>query len=187
MGALGNNINRVKNILAGKYTDKTKTSIGYKRNIVRHKEGDIWEENGKTWTIKNGIKQTVSKLDVARKAALIPYACPDCNKPLKHYLDKNAWKTTKKCFDCNIKEETWMRVQGTFDDHVKDVYKKNATAWLEEKRKQFDDFINNPDSLKGFVTENGTVEDWYGSPDRTALIEKFEQEYSEFKEKLEKL
>lgn len=187
MSALSNNIERVKNILSGKYTDKSKVSIGYKRNNIKRKEGEIWEENGKTWTIKNGIKQTISKLDSARKAALIPYACPECNKPLKHYLDKNAWKATKKCFDCNIEEETKMRVEGTFDDHVKGVYKRNAMAWLEEKRQQFDDFINNPDSLKGFITENGTIEDWYGNPDRTAMIEQFEKEYSEFKEKIEKL
>ena len=187
MGVLGSNIQRVKNILAGKYTDKSKISVGYKRNVVKHKEGDVWEENGKMWTIKNGIKQTINKLDAARKASLVPYACPECSKPLKHYLDQNAWKNTKKCFDCNIKEETEMRASGTFDAHVKDIYKRNAMAWLDEKRKQFDDFIANPDSLKGFVTENGTVEDWYGSADRTALIEKFEQEYAEFKEKIEKL
>ena len=187
MGVLGNNLNRVKNILAGKYTDKSKVSVGYKRATTRHAEGDVWEENGKTWTIKNGIKQTVSKLDVARQAAMVPYACPQCNKSLKHYLDANAWKTTKKCFDCNMKEETEMRANGTFEDHIKEIYKKNAMAWLDEKRKQFDDFINNPDSLKGFITEKGDIEDWYGNPDRTAIIEKFEQEYSEFKEKIEKL
>lgn len=187
MGVLGNNINRVKNILSGKYTDKSKVSVGYEKKRIKHVEGDIWEENGKTWTIKNGIKQTISKLDEARKMSLTPLACPICNKSLKHYLDANAWKTTKKCFDCNIKEETEMKLNGTFDDHVKEIYKKNAMAWLEDKRIQFEDFINNPETLRGFITERGKVEDWYGSPDRTALIEQFEKEYAEFKQKIENL
>ena len=39
------------------------TQIGYTKEYVEHKEGDVWEENGKQWTIKNGIKQTVTKLD----------------------------------------------------------------------------------------------------------------------------
>lgn len=187
MGSLGRNINRVKNILDGKYTDKTKVSVGYKKTENKHEEGDIWEENGKTWTIKNGIKQTVNKLDAARKAALVPLACPRCNKSLKHYLDAKAWKTTKQCFDCNIKDETEMRINKTFDAHVKEVYRKNAMAWLQDKRIQFEGFINNPDSLRGFITEKGLVEDWYGSIDKQALIDQFEKEYAELKEKIENL
>ena len=178
-------VERLRNLVQGKYGDKTTMGTGYQKAKEFHNEGDIWEENGKTWTIKNGIKQTISKLDEARKASLIPLACPECNKALKHYLDKNAWKTTKKCFDCNIKEETQMRLNGTFDEHVKEVYRKNAMAWLEDKRIQFEDFINNPESLRGFITERGDIEDWYGSPDRTSLIEQFEKEYAELKEKIE--
>ena len=41
MGVLGNNINRVKNILAGKYTDKAKVSVGYEKKRIKHVKGDI--------------------------------------------------------------------------------------------------------------------------------------------------
>ena len=55
-----NNLRRVKNILDGNYTGKTLTSIGYKKVNERHEDGDVWEEGGKTWTIKNGIKRNVT-------------------------------------------------------------------------------------------------------------------------------
>ena len=39
----------------------------YVKKQEDHKEGDVWEENGKQWTIKNGIKMTISKLDLVKK------------------------------------------------------------------------------------------------------------------------
>jgi hypothetical protein len=32
-----------------------------------HKEGDIWEQGGRTWTIRDGIKENVTKLDKLKK------------------------------------------------------------------------------------------------------------------------
>lgn len=180
---IGSNLNRIKNILAGDVSSATKTIVGYKKEKIIHKEGDIWEENGKTWTIKDGLKQTFTKLDAARKTILIPLACPKCNKSLKHELDRRAWKITKKCFDCNIEEETRMRADGTFEEHTRKLYKDNAMAWLREKRGQFNDYISSVGTLNGFVTENGTVEDWYGGLDKQKLIDQFEEDYS----KMEKI
>jgi len=48
-------VQRMRNIVMEKHGDKTQSQIGYENNIQR-KEGDTWEEQGKTWTIKNGIK-----------------------------------------------------------------------------------------------------------------------------------
>ena len=38
-----------------------------RKKYVERVEGDVWEESGKTWTIKNGIKRTVTRMDKARK------------------------------------------------------------------------------------------------------------------------
>jgi hypothetical protein len=187
MGVLGSNIDRVKNILAGDYTSRTKSGVGYSKTTTDHSEGDIWEENGKKWTIKNGLRQPITRFDIARIENIVPLACPECSKPLTHYLDTRSWKTTKKCFDCVVAEETRMRADGTFDAYSKQLYKENALAWLEEKRQQFELFINDEESLKGFVTENGTIEDWYGKIDKTTIKQKFEEEYKEFKEKIDSL
>ena len=53
-------VQRIRNIVNKDYTSKTKSQSGYKRSSKRHKEGDIWEEGGKQWTIKNGLKQNLT-------------------------------------------------------------------------------------------------------------------------------
>jgi len=187
MSVLGSNLGRVKNILAGDYTSKSKSSVGYEKSTRRHKEGDVWEENGRTWTIKNGIKQNVTKLDSARKSLQIPFKCPHCETQLKNELHKHSFKATGKCYNCIAKEETEMRLNGTFYDYSTELYKKNVLAWLEEKRLQFEEFINNPETLRGFVTERGDVEDWYGGMDVDKLREQFQKEYDEIKQQIEKI
>ena len=60
-------VNRARNLIMGKTGASTGTQIGYNKKVEDHKEGDVWTENRKTWTIKNGIKQTISKLDKIKK------------------------------------------------------------------------------------------------------------------------
>ena len=56
-------VQRMRNIVKGDYTKSVKTQVGYKKSDKK-KEGDIWEEGNKTWTIKNGIKQNVPKMQI---------------------------------------------------------------------------------------------------------------------------
>lgn len=52
-------VQRLRNLVQGKYGDKTTVGVGYSKKYINHEEGDVWEENGRQWTIKNGIKQNV--------------------------------------------------------------------------------------------------------------------------------
>ena len=45
--------------MTGKYGEKTIQSAGYRKVEVDRKEGDIWEEDGRKWTIKNGIDNKI--------------------------------------------------------------------------------------------------------------------------------
>src|ERR1035437_810426 len=76
-----------------------------------HEDGDVWEDNnGKKWTVKNGIKQTVSKVDNAR----MPWWCPRCSKTMKHKNDDKMWYLYGVCFDCVVKYETQLQIDGKF-------------------------------------------------------------------------
>ena len=57
-------VERLRNLVQGKYGDKTTMGTGYSKAKEFHNEGDVWEEDGRTWTIKNGIKQNITKLDI---------------------------------------------------------------------------------------------------------------------------
>ena len=40
-------VQRMRNIITGQTGDKTQIQTGWERNKQVHKEGDVWEENGK--------------------------------------------------------------------------------------------------------------------------------------------
>ena len=60
-------IKRIRSLVRKDHTSKTKNQTGYKKSFSLRKEGDVWEESGKSWTIKNGIKQNITKLDKVKR------------------------------------------------------------------------------------------------------------------------
>ena len=63
-------VQRLRNLMTGKYGEKTTVGVGYTKQHGFHEEGDLWEEDGRTWTIKNGVKQ--NHREVAMSTSLIP-------------------------------------------------------------------------------------------------------------------
>ena len=157
-------VNRARNLIMGKTGASTGTQIGYSKKIIDYKEGDIWKENKKTWTIKNGIKQTVSKLDAIKKEVFMPLCCPKCSKVMKKRLDKPNYKLHKKCYDCVIDFEGKLIVRGEYDDYIKELKGKNSIDILNELESTLLDAVNT--SNEGFVSEDGVVERWVGGIDK---------------------
>ena len=61
-------VTRMRNLITGKSGEKTQIQSGYEKNQEDHKEGDVWQDSsGKSWTIKNGIKRTATKLNNLKK------------------------------------------------------------------------------------------------------------------------
>ena len=103
------------------------------------KEGDVWEDvDGRKWTIKNGIRQSVTKLDSAKT----PYWCPRCTKPLNHRFDVKFWRIHGHCMDCVIKDETEMRRQGTWEEYERKVMLRNYIAEVEDKIQELQSYYN---------------------------------------------
>ena len=179
-----NNIKRVRNILSGDYTGKTLTSIGYKKKDEKYVEGDVWEENGKKWTIKNGIKRNITKLDNVRHVVRMPLTCPSCHNIMRKRLDKKMWNLRGKCFDCVIIEDTEKIKDGSFKKYEKEVISKNMNSYLNQVKDFFEDYLDKLDS-KHFVTEQGDIEDWQSGFSKKQLKEMFSTQVKEFKEKVE--
>ena len=151
-------VQRVRNLVNKDFTAATKQQTGYQKVSQRHKEGDIWEENGKTWTVKNGIKQYITKLDAAKKALQVPLRCPKCGGPMEHWLGKKMYKIHGFCFDpCTVEYEAELRKAGLYKQYEKRMMQGNMKAFLADMEQWAMDFINQSDT---FVTEQGDVEDW---------------------------
>ena len=161
-------VERLRNLIKGKSGEKTTSGIGYKGDVeIEHKEGDVWVENKKTWTIKNGIKQTISKLDAIKKEVFIPLCCPKCSKVMKSTLDKDNYKFHKKCHDCVITYENKLKMRGEYDTYKKLLKAKNELTILDEMEVYLLGAVN--DTNNGYVSEHGEVERWIGGVNKETI------------------
>jgi len=153
-------LQRARNIISGNTADRTRIQVGYEKSKKQYKEGDIWEEKGKTWTIKDGIKQTITKLDKLKKLVVLPLKCPKCNEAMKvNKYNKKMWALYEKCFNCVVEEENILRKQGKYKEYEKNILNKNKNDFATEYEKVLDEFLSNPQNIE-FFSEAGDAEGW---------------------------
>ena len=151
-------VNRARNLITKDFSAKTVDGTGYEKAYTAYKEGDIWEESGRTWTIKNGIRQNITKLDAAKKALQMPLKCPKCGGPMKHHLAQKMYKIHGFCFDpCTVEYEAELRKAGLYESYEKSMIQGSLKAFMRDVEEFILDSINTTDT---FVTEQGDVEEW---------------------------
>ena len=153
-------VDRARNLLTGKSGASSETQVGYEKKRVDYKEGDVWVENKKTWTIKDGIKQSISKMDKIKKEIFMPLCCPKCSKVMKKRLDKPNYKVHKTCFRCVVLKEDKIKREGKWDEYHNGIINneidnkiKDFKLWIQDKVEE---------SNSGHVSEDGDVERWVG-------------------------
>lgn len=171
-------VQRMRNIITGKNGERTTTLAGWEQKIQDHKEGDVWEAaDGRTWTIKNGIKQTLTKMDKFKHMAVMPLICPTCKKAMKaDDLNKKMYAIHKMCLDCVIDMEAKIKLEGRWDEYAKNVMNSNKNASLEDFEIAVEAWMKEQDT---FVSETGEVESWQGGNKKKM--------YEEIKSKLQEL
>ena len=152
-------VERLRNLVQGKYGEKTRSSVGFTNKQEFYNEGDIWELDGRTWTIKNGIRQNITKLDKAKKEHTMPLFCPNCKKLMKR-VDKPYYNIHKFCLDCYAKFEDKLKTEGKYKEYFNKINNKVIDHRIEE----FEQYVNDKllESNDSFVSENGEVENWVG-------------------------
>ncbi len=171
-------VTRMRNILSDKAGDRTQIQAGWEKHTETHKDGEIWEENGKKWTIKNGVKQSVTKLDEIKKLVLMPLTCPSCGGVMKvDDYNKKMWGIHGKCFDCVIKMESEIKRLGKWDEYSSNIMNRNKNAELDEFEKILDAWVDEKDS---FVSEAGEVETWKGG-DKKAIRDEIMEQFAELR------
>tara|TARA_B100001173_G_scaffold285941_1_gene273234 strand:+ start:534 stop:1109 length:576 start_codon:yes stop_codon:yes gene_type:complete len=177
-------VNRARNLLMGKSNASTGIQIGYSKKTEDYKEGDVWTEGRKTWTIKNGIKQTVSKLDKIKKEVFMPLCCPECGNVMKKRLDKPNYRIHKKCHDCVVEFEHKLDLRGEYDDYIKKLKAKNTLDIVDEMESYLLDAINTSNS--NFVSEDGVIEKWVGGVNKAELTKQVKEAVKIRREHVEK-
>ena len=170
-------VQRMRNIITKQHGDKTGVQVGYSKEYVERKEGDEWEENNKRWTIKNGIKMTINKLDKLKSILQIPLICPTCKQPMnKGRLDKVIYSIHKQCSDCIIKYETKLKLEGKFEEYQQNINKQGIIYHIKEMENVLLELAMNQYD-ESFVTEAGDIETWKGKGTNIQQITQDIQEY----------
>jgi hypothetical protein len=173
-------VQRMRNLITGKSGDRTQVLGGWENKKEEYKEGDVWEEGGKTWTIKSGIKQSITKLDKFKHLVHLPLCCPSCKKPMKdNDLNKKMFSIHKMCLDCVVDMESKIKLEGKWDEYAKNVMNANKNASLEEFEQAIESWMLDKDT---FVSEAGDIESWSGG-DKTKMYDEVKKKIEELKNK----
>jgi hypothetical protein len=176
-------IQRMRNLITKKFGDKTVTQSGYVKKSIERKEGDIWEEDGKQWTLKNGIKQTVTRVDAIKKSLIIPITCPKCHNHMSnHIINKKMWPIHGMCFDCVITMETELKRDDKFEEYQRNMNVGGLKTYIKELEDALLELMLN-DGKQSFVTEVGDIEEWRGGViDKTKIVEDLQKHIIELKD-----
>ncbi len=174
-------VQRARNLISGNTSARTTEGVGYTKKHEHRVEGDVWEENGRTWTIKNGLKQNITKMDKFKKMGKLPLFCPECNKLMKKNLDKQVYPAYQKCFDCVVDYEAELQKQGKSEEYFNELRNQHIQTAIDGYKDFMADRMK--ESNASYVTEAGDIESWKGGVSQEQL-EKELQEGIEFLENL---
>jgi hypothetical protein len=173
---------RARNLITKQGDAGSNVQSGYKKKSTDYTEGDIWEEKGKKWTIKNGVKQTINKLDKVRKEALMPLFCPSCSNVMNRWQDKKFYGMHRECMDCVIEKEGKIRAQG--GDKWEKYVKKFVNSKIDLEAEEIELYLTQAlTESNSFFSENGELEKWVGGIPKGKIKEIIE-EVKEFRKNL---
>lgn len=149
---------------------------GYTGKKGPRKEGEIWEEKGIKWSIKNGVKVRINdQADLIRE--LVKQKCTVCGFDvgmLGNKMDDKVFGKSGKCFDCLQAEHTEMVCNGTFQKHSEEKMLRNKLSLAKEfKRNVLDsiDYLKKDDSKIQMVHQDGSITTFVGSQNEKLLKE----------------
>ena len=176
-------VQRLRNLVQGKYGEKTRSSVGFSTKTEFYYEGDMWEAEGRTWTIKDGIKQNITKFDKAKKYHVMPLLCPCCNKIMKNRNDKPFYNIHKICFNCVIDMEVKLKKEGKWEEYENNIHNSEIDNKIQEYKLWIEEKLSETNT--SFVSEDGDVENWTGKIN-TELVDKSVEETVKYLESLKR-
>ena len=110
----------LSDILAGRKTEK-RVMVGYKSK--EKEKGDI-----------------IPKMTEIMQDVRMPLFCKECNKIMKKKLDDKMWRLYGHCFDCEIKIENKLRIEGKYEEWEKEKIKQNKIAFIKDQMQTIEEW-----------------------------------------------
>ena len=84
-------------------------------------------------------KRIDERLEVT-KGGRVPWFCPECTRVMKKRLDDRMWYLYGHCFECQVRVENKLRIEGTYDEWAEKKIIANKLAWLKDQKQSIEEF-----------------------------------------------
>lgn len=178
----------LKQMLKGTHSSQNKiqVSIGDYNPSVTRKIGDKWTDSeGILWEQKDGyIARVESEWRKEVREQLNSFSnCPKetctCTTPSR--LDEKMRIFHRMCFECVLKMEHKLRLEGKYKEYEREKVKNNVLSWLKEAEKDKNYIIEELTKSLEFVNSNGTVEKWDNNINPEELKNRIENDFEKLK------
>jgi hypothetical protein len=156
----------------GNWADRIQVSMTFAPKIERI-EGETWNEEGKNYVMKDGIKQSVSLMQSVR----MPWHCPKCSKSMNHRFDRKFFYLRGWCYNCNVDWEGQLRIEGKWEAFERRMIRENEKSFIRDKIQELSQY------MKDFTVPTVYFED--GRFERLAEFEMFEDKFKELDNDIE--
>ena len=101
------------------------------KRIFVHME-DLEEKKKREDEVKAERERKNDRMDVLKEAKT-PWFCPECNKVMKSHLDDKMYRLHSQCFDCQVKFENKLRVEGKYDEWEEKKVLNNQLSYIKDQ------------------------------------------------------
>jgi hypothetical protein len=100
---------------------------------------DLEEKKKREDEVKADRERRNDRMD-ALKEAKIPWFCPVCDKVMKRKLDDKMFRLFSHCFDCQVKFENKLRVEGKYEEWEEKKVLNNKLSYVKDQIESIKDW-----------------------------------------------
>ena len=115
---------------------------------------DLEEKKKQEDEIKADRERKNDKMD-ALKGARTPWFCPECNKIMKSRLDDKMYRLYNQCFDCQVKFENKLRIEGKYEKWEDKKVLNNQLSYIRDQIESIEDWKDETDSSPTIFNQVG--------------------------------
>jgi len=100
---------------------------------------DPKEKKAREKQIKEERKRSNERIE-ALKEAKMPWFCPECDKVMKSRLDDKMYRLHNHCFDCQVKFENKLRIEGKYEEWEEQKVLNNQLSYIRDQIESIEDW-----------------------------------------------
>ena len=82
----------------------------------------------------------IPKMTEIMKGVRMPWFCPECDSVMKQKLDDKMWRLFGHCFDCQVKIENKLRIEGKYEEWEQKKVLNNQLSYIKDQIESIEDW-----------------------------------------------